>query len=342
LRQARVRYWQGRSHYLRNELREAIGLYQQVLAVGQEYGDEELLALPSSVIGRVLGVQGQFGKVTPLLKQAIPLLEKTGNWVDWIWAVGFQGLSLAGRGFYEEGVAEGQRALARAEEMKYLTGIAASRLLITATHLMAGMMQRVLDESQLVLEVAEQSGDRLYLYLGRGFQAWANSALGNHTASAESIAQRKAIAESLGGRLLLTDWFAASDADIALNAGNISDALALAEKAAGVARGVGGIFAEGVAERVWGQALARAETPEWDKIEEHLATSVRVFESGENILPAAYTELAWGIVSRNRGETTAARGHLEKAAEQFERSRLDAQLAHARGLLAELSVNQKA
>ncbi len=74
----------GRAHYLRNELREAIGYYRQVLASAQDLGDEDLLAIPSILIARVLGVQGHFGKSGCLVAQAIGPLERAGNWPEWV------------------------------------------------------------------------------------------------------------------------------------------------------------------------------------------------------------------------------------------------------------------
>ena len=49
----------------------AIGYYRQVLEVAKELGDEELLAIPSSVIGQAMLLQGHYNKAEPLLLQAI-------------------------------------------------------------------------------------------------------------------------------------------------------------------------------------------------------------------------------------------------------------------------------
>ena len=106
LRLARIHYWLGRSHFYRNESREAIGYYRQVLAVAQESGDPELLALPSSTLGQVaLLIQGQFARAMPLLAQAIGPLERAGDWSEWIRAQGYLGLAMAGMGHYREVIA---------------------------------------------------------------------------------------------------------------------------------------------------------------------------------------------------------------------------------------------
>ena len=144
----------------------------------------------------------------------------------------------------------------------------------------------MLDESRALVEVSEQAGDRLYVYFGYGFQGWAYSRLGNRAAARESMAKSQAIAQSIGGRLLLVDWFAAANAEIALTDGDVAGALTLAEQAVAVSKPVDGVFAEGMAHRVWGLALAakaeaQATDSDWAAVEAQLMASVQIFESGD-------------------------------------------------------------
>ena len=110
--------------------------------------------------------------------------------------------------------------------------------------------------------------------------------------------------------------------------------LTLAEQAVAQARAVGNIYSEGMAQRVWGQALARLEPARWNEAEEHLAASLSEFEAGEARLEAANTHVAWGQILRERGNNDAARSHFEQAAAQFERSGLAQQLDETRSLIA--------
>ena len=114
------------------------------------------------------------------------------------------------------------------------------------------------------------------------------------------------------------------------------EAITLIEKAVTQAREVGGIFAEGLAQRSWGQALAAAHAPAWDEAEEHLAISLRCFEEGEARLEAARTRVVWGQHLRDRSDLAAAREHLEKAAAQFEASELTEELERTRRIMASL------
>ena len=328
LRLARIHLLIGRSHHYLNELREAIAYFERVLAVAQEPGAEELLALPSAVIGRVVGIQGHFGKSAALLARAIPLFEQEGNWPEWIWATGFLGLSLAARGQIGAAVETGHRALARAGATNYPTAIAAGHILLSGIYLLSGDAEQMLRSGRDALAVAERAEEHLYACLACYIRGWAEGRLGQHEAALASMAEAKAMGQSLGGRLLLVDWFAAAEAEITLSAGRAEGAATLAAEAVRVAQAAGGIFAEGLARRTWGQALAALESP--GEGEAHLARSVELLEAGECHVEVARSRAAWGLLCRDRGEPTAALEHFERAAAGFEAAGLTAELERTR------------
>src|SRR5204863_5030654 len=132
----------------------------------------------------------------------------------WVFAVGFLGLSYAARGDYAAGVAAGQRALARARELNNLTAVTASRNLLFFIYLFGGDLPRMLEESRLIVATAEQSGDRVYAYVGLGLRAWAESRLGRHEAAQDSMAQSEAVVRRFGGRLIMAEHMAAIRAEI--------------------------------------------------------------------------------------------------------------------------------
>jgi tetratricopeptide (TPR) repeat protein len=331
LRVARIRYWMGRFHFMANAPREAIGYFEQVLEVAKELGDEEMIAIPSAVMGRAMISQGNFGHALPLLEQAVAPMERFGNVTEWISAQGFLGIALAAVGRYAEGVAAGQTAIRRS--MNNPTAVSISHVYFFAVHLMAGEVARMLETSRDIIQAAERSGDRLAIYVGHGDRAWAESRLGNHAAAEEHMARCREVAATLGARLVIADWFAAARAEMALRAGRPGEAAALAEEAVEFARSMGGIFGEGLARQVWGEALAAADPPRMDEAEEHFAAARELFAAGEARLPAAHLHLTWGRLLLARGAADAAREHLEEAAAQFEASGLEAPLAAARALL---------
>jgi class 3 adenylate cyclase/tetratricopeptide (TPR) repeat protein len=336
LRLARVRYWIGRIHHVAGDPRQAIAHYRQVLAIGQEVGDEQLIAIPSAMIGLALAVQGQWAKAGQLLGQAVPALERAGEWREWCRVVGYIGISLVARGDYHRGVAEAQRALDRALELNDQAIIGSNHILLCVTHVLNERMEALAAAGQEAVKEAERSGEQVILYAGLAFRGWARGRLGHHEAARSDMEQSNAVGAGLG-RLILSDWFAVARADIALAAGRIDEALTLAEQAVNVANQIGSIFTEGFAHRVWAQALAAATPPRWDEAEAHLATSVRMLESGEAHLPAAHAHLLWGRLCRDRQDTAAALDHLRRAADQFTTSQLDDELSQARKLIDEIT-----
>jgi hypothetical protein len=70
--------------------------------------------------------------------------------------------------------------------------------------------------------------------------------------------------------------------------------------------------------------------------EDQLKESLRLLESGQNRVDAAYTHLAWGSVCRERGNPTTAREHWALAATQFKASDLLHELGRTNALLEDL------
>lgn len=101
-----------------------------------------------------------------------------------------------------------------------------------------------------------------------------------------------------------------------------------------LAREVGGILSPGIAQRVWGQALARQAR--WEEAEAHLAESWQLLLSGEVLLEAARTQVARGLLCRDRGNLTSAQKHFEQAAAQFETSGLTHELETVQSYLAQI------
>ncbi len=133
------------------------------------------------------------------------------------------------------------------------------------------------------------------------------------------MTQQQALVHSLGEqRLILADWFVATSAEIVLSTHRVEEALTLAEEAVTYAHSVDGKYAEGLAQRVWGQALAALTPAHWDEVEEHMTSSLQAFEACEMLPEIARTHRTCGLLCCDRHDLTSAHAHLEKAATIFE------------------------
>jgi tetratricopeptide (TPR) repeat protein len=330
----------GFAHYVDGAYREGIRYCQQALSEARESGSDELIALSSSAIGQFVSMQGYQGRAAALLKEAIPLLEQTGHEAEWFRAQGIYGVALTFMGDYVGGLAAIQRARAWAQERNALTEIVQSSFFLNAAHILAGDLPRAVEASRRVVELAEQLGDRVYIYVGSFHRSWAACRAGHHDAAAAHAAKAQAMEQELGKRPIHADHLAAVNAEIALGVGRVQEAIALAQQAVGIAQERGGIFAEGLARRAWGQALAALAPPRWEEAKAQLAESMRLLEEGDSHLEAARTHVAWGIVCRDRGDLTAARAHWEQAAAQWEVSGLAHELKRTQVLIEGLQPAQ--
>lgn len=342
IRLARIHYWMGRIHYYRDQPREAIGYFQQVMAVGQELGDEELLAIPLAVMGRALVVQGHFGRAIPLLARAVVLLEGSDELLDWSFSKAYHGVAIAAGGQQAEGLAETADALAGAEETKNPTAVAGCQMVMAFQRFLARDAEAFFDQARAGSEAGRRAGNSLMVSIGLGFEAWALSMLGQHERAEERMAEAYAEAQKIGGRWVLADWIAAARAELALNAGRPDEAIARTGAAIEMGSAIGGIFAEALARRVWGLALARLRADRGadrgaDRHEEsdaQMQASLQLFEAGGCMLEVAHTHLAWGLVCHDRGDQRAATEHLEQAADQFKAAGLTAKAKEARAALS--------
>jgi tetratricopeptide (TPR) repeat protein len=335
LRRARVHFWMGHACVHGGRMREALGYMQQVLDEAQTLGDEDLLATPAAVIGRALAMQGQFAKGAALLSRALPPLQKVANWPEWIITSGILAFARAAQGDVRAGIALCSGALARAEQLEYATGIGQAHISLALIYSISRDAQRMAAESGAALELAERVHDRLISYLAGSGLSLALSRLDRPVEAAAQLAKVDSLVQVLGASLAFADWFAAARSEIALRAGNRAEALQLAERAVARARAVRGLWAEGYAQRVWGQALAAVDPPQWDEAEAHMRESLRLLDECGASLEAAQTHVAWAMLRRARGDAAAALEHLGQAARQFEASGVTSELAHARQLMSE-------
>lgn len=337
LRLAYVRYWIAQAHLHAGATGESLRYMKQVLTIAVDMPDgQELRALASSMIGRSLLVQGRFSEAQSHLRVGASLLDKFATNHEWLMAVGGLAVSCTASGNYAAGVSEAQRGLEGATQVNTLTSIALAHMWLSIVYQMGGDPVQSAAQSASILDIAKQTGDRLLLYAGYVLQAGAQSHLGDHQAAFEGLEKSQIIAQQLGGRLVFHEWFAAYAAEIALSAGLLEQAIRQSEQALIIARQAGSLYAEGLAERFWGQSLGASGSPDRTEIEQHFAASLRAFDIGDARIEAARTHVAWGKSLREGGNVDAARAHFEQAAAQFQASGLEPELAQTRDWLSVL------
>ncbi len=334
LRLARLQAWEARMHFFRQERREALQDFMQVLPIAHELNDEELSALAVNMIARIRLWGGAFDQALPLLQQTLPALEQKQNWIEWVLNDSLVAVVLAAQGDSHAGVVEAGRALAQARDMNHSNGMAVSYGTLALVHLMGGATRPMLEASRAGLQIAIPEGTMIPGYFAWATRAWAESRLGRHPAARTSMAQAEAIARESGRHLFLDDWLAAIKIEMALNEGRFEDLLAQVEEAVAFVRSVAGKFAEGLVQRSWGWALASLNPPEFEEAETHLTHSLDLLASGGAVLEATRTRVALGRVMQAQGNKEGAREQFERAARQLKVSGLESELEGTKRLIA--------
>jgi len=298
-------YALGRAHYYYTQPQQALRDFEQMLQVARALGAPELEALPASMLGRVHSLQGRFDLALPLIEGAFAELEIQGNWSDWLWNRGYAGFCRGALGEYARGVAECQWAISTADARRHTTARVVAGLFLAMTHWQGGALSEAVAAADRAVELGLAAGDLMPLHLAYGFRAWACARAGQPEAAAASWREYAAIVQRLGGRLVYADWFAAARAELTLAQGDQAAACEQAEQAVAFARQVGGIFAEGIAQRVWAVALAQSGA-EWAAVEERLRASAAALAEGAAQMELARTYQTWGLLAGERGLGTPA------------------------------------
>src|SRR5206468_1602436 len=160
------------------------------------------------------------------------------------------------------------------------------------------------------------------------FQSWAVLHLGRPAEAEDLQARALRLTSEFAGRALLSDWWAALGAEIALRGGRAEEALAKAREVAASSRAQGLRISHGLAERVAGEALDVGGGDAAD-VDRHMEESVAAYERGSLLLDLARTRLSWALLLRRRGEGARALALYAQATEQLRASGCAYALAEA-------------
>ncbi len=319
LRLARADYFLGRVHFYRGDPQQALLHYRDVLPVAVESGDDELVALPSCSIAIALSMQGEMKKAEPLLWQSILPLERLGEPFEWFRAVGYHGFTLLALGRCDEGHAELERVHARAREIGQPSLSSAAHLMRgSGAVLLTGDFPAGLGDMQKVLGFAAQTGDKLHSSLAWSNTAWALGHLGRHEEAQASREKARDLAAAMGGRLMLSDWFEAADAELHLLASRVTDAFETASRVVTASSASGQVASLGIAERVIAEAYAAQGQPL--ESEAHFEISLRVLDTAGVVLQAARTRFRRALTRLAAGRRADAERDLNHAVGVFESS----------------------
>ncbi len=335
LRMARVDYYCGRVYHYGGQPREALGFYQKVLPVAREFADQDLLVMPSYVIGGALVLKGYFGRAQEMLKQAIdPMLQHQGPSIETLRCRLYYCATLAATGHGRQSLVELSRAQEWADKNEQPSYQANFLLIYATTCLLMGDWPRTLQTAERLLEHGKRTSEVIYVFGALDQMAWPQSHLGAHQQALDNRARAAEMRKSIGGGII-ADWFEAAEAEILLNAGRPEEALLQAQKVAASSKLADLPYSQAIAERVWGCALSRLGKSAAE-VNAHFLTALEICQRADQVMNAGQTELWWGRIAREQGDPAAARLHFENALRVFATGGYDYALANAQQFVKDL------
>ncbi len=331
LRLAWVYYWRGRLHYYSNESRESLRYHEEVRTIAATHQHKELWTLASSAAGTALFGQGRLNLSLPLIISTLDTYAQMGYGYEWVRAIGHRGFCLIGMGHVQRGMAEVERAYARAQEIDKPIILAMTHMYFCLATSHSGDWPIMLERGQKTLLLARQCGEKIYQFMALGYIAWAESELGHPAAALTHYEEAQAISHEMGGQLLFAILYAAIHANIVLALGRTEDAIQLAQQVIADAHADDNFHALAIAERVLAVALHRQGASQ-ATVERHMQASLQASAAGWMVLDAARTRLVWAGLARERGDLVLARRLLDDATVQFLASEASYALAVAQEL----------
>lgn len=340
LQLARLHYWLARYLYLGFNYSRSLYYSQLVLEEAQKLENAGLVALSYWMKSRVLIFRGHYKQAKEVLGQAIELLGKTGNETDRIQAVIHYSLALTVTGHYAEGLAELEQARIYCSQPANQLYLPQYYVASSWVHLAAGNIKMGLEANRLAIEKARPIDDWNLLH-SLVLKGLFESYLGQFQAAEQSMAEANLLLQRYAGRIAATDIHRAIFALINLNLGKYDRAIELAWQALDLAREAGGLYSEGIAERVLGQAFTASGPEKYPEAETHLAASVRAFETGGAVLFSAQSYSAWGDLAARQGQWEAGLGYYHQARSRLEAANLTAESEAVSQRIAGLEAKRK-
>lgn len=329
---AEVALVRARAYVLRNSYPFALALLKQAGADVEALGDQHLAAIVASTRGAILFQQGRFDEAERVLLHALVPLERAGNWEYWLVAITYHSMAMSMRGALSGALAEAQRGLKYAEQADHIWG----RVMMHAALCLIGLVgddhSLATTHGAAALALAETSGDVLRGDLVHELIAWSATRNGDHQLADLHLAAVAVLRQGMNALPALNDWWPAAAAERALLRGDAAQALTLARASVVQAQAVEAIFSEGLARRMWAQALV--QQGDFGGAEVQFAEAVSLFEAGGARLELARARLAWGNALCHGNLVGAAREQWQHASAQFAASGLAREHTEAQRLLA--------
>lgn len=291
LRQAWIYYWLSSFNIVSGQPGELLDYLHQALKIARQAHSAELAALCEMLIGRLLAMRGYFKQAIPLLSKHLNSQLKVKQWHDMITIKTYYGLAVAMHHSYQEGLAQLEQTLLEAEQMNNASRKGLIYTFLAVAYFFGDDVDNTLLSSRAAFNLLKENGPQVNMMAALALAAWAENKLGDYTSAWPKISEVKRYLQNstitVGGLIL------AFLAEIALNRGELAEALKLAQQTLNHAQEGASTLSLGLGHRIWAQALAKEELAKRPEIEFHLKKALEAFEAGGVSVEMGRTYLIW-------------------------------------------------
>jgi tetratricopeptide (TPR) repeat protein len=333
-RLARTHYSQARCQYSHGHWPSALEAAKQGRDIAVRCGDAAIAGSCIGFIGHVYSLQGRFRVGIPYHEQAyveleqFPLLpERRRNLGSWGW-------TLAYHGQVQEGLAKIDRVRELALEQYDQTIWLITQCLVFNT---CRRWQDLEAAAKPTVALAKNAADEIQVILWLLFLARAAAGLGQLAAAAAHLAEVRARSAQHRTRT----WLNLSmylEGETALVLGEVDKAITCAQAALEDACHSEAPLGQGLAYRLWAQALAVSSPSAVEKVDSYFEKSLRLFEEFELWLEAAHTRTDWAAWTLTQGHAKVAIDLLGPALDILNVPGLELSAAQVQRLLEEAHI----
>lgn len=311
----------------------------RVLPIAEAFGYVDLARVARRNVAMTLTMQGAVNEADAAGAHVLAELEARGDLVEWSRWLGYRAIVLAASGRWVDAralLARGQQSITRATQPSIRVR---SLLLSATTHVVAMDWPMAAELAQSALELSRRYSEPFFHFLGHDLLAWAESHLGRHDAALEHRARAEEIRDSVGGGFA-RDWFSAGGAEILLRAGRVDASIALCREVLVLSTPGELLFSRVIAERVLASGLSHTGAPLSD-VESHLKTAIELATLHGQVVNAAYTEVVWGVILRQRGDEAGAAERIARGIAALDAAGCDYAANEARSMSAAASALER-
>ncbi len=225
--------------YQAGRARNAVELAMQCIAGATKLANDELLAVPYTLVGRAMYAMGEYEKCIEMTEKAMALAEEHGMNLDGLTSLSpnmaYVAMAHSELGAIDKGAALALEALRIAERANDHRGIATAHLYLGAVNSSFGRLEECGAHLEAAVRIGQETADQSVVWVGLGFLGHWHSQRGDVEAARDCIDRALRLAAEVDS-FLAVPIILGFRAIVEIQRGNFEEAVAFAARGVSVGR----------------------------------------------------------------------------------------------------------